>query len=263
MTVGEALRGWEVRWDELQKLTACHFDKKGTGRRVWTSKKKRNYLRDVPHESMDDRPACLYAAYKALDRKSRLDPYLFFIGWIIYKYKKRADKIFSRLSRIDEGFRDLCEDKIAFKRSQGYLIKVIEAAIVVFKLKLTMLSEGWDIKVYQKAVAMGYQSAIKKEEEKFERFPRWVDKKKGPDGTVSLRSIQRHLNPPAIKKSGSYKIGALTIAFIMLLRFLEGTVERGFLDTETGICRGKRKDQLLFRFNFHRRGEDPHETLPY
>jgi hypothetical protein len=261
MTVGKALRGWKKRWDELKNLTGATFDD-GTqldfGRRVWTSKKKRNYLRFIPHD-LDDSPACLYAIYKALDKKSRLDPYLFFIGWIIYKTGadwNSASGILSRLSEEDVGFQDVDENMgLAFKRGHRYLIKVIEAAIMVFKLKLIMLSEGWDIKVYQKAVAMGYQSAIKKEEKKIETFQRCVEKKKKSDGTVSLRNIQRCLNLTAIEKSGRDEIEVLNkfggLNTLRIIQFLEGMVKRGFLDPETGICKGK--NHLHFRFS---RGEE-------
>lgn len=248
MTVDEkAFQDVKKKWDELQKRTRCDIDNNGGGRRIWHTEKKRNYLRNIPDP--DDYPAYLYAIYKALDKKSRLDPYLFFIGWIIYKYNKRAGEILSRLIEIDKGFKDIIGDEVGFKRIQGYFIKVIEAAIAVVKLKLMMLSEGWDIKVYQKAVAMGYQSAIKKEEKKYESFQRRVNKKQETDETISLRSIERLLHwKPLRDRKGLSEREIMVLNALRLARFLEEMVKRGFLDPETGICKGK-KNQLYFRFS--------------
>jgi hypothetical protein len=259
MTVGRALQDWEKGWFKLKNLVGFHFIK--TGRFVWLPEKKGSYLRDISrgrfkvHESiadLDDCPACLYATSKAFPEKSHLDPFLFFIGWVIFQTRgdlDSANKILTRLYQIDKEFQDI-DISISSGMCRWYLEKVIEAAIAVFQWKLTMLSEGFKTKIRQKAADMGYHSAIKNEENKLKRFQRSVDKKKGPDGTVPLRLIQRYLNlkiPPAIKKSGREEIRLLNK--YRLARFLEGMAERGFLDIETGICRGIRKDQLHFRFS--------------
>lgn len=265
MTVQKALQDIEKKWDELLEITDYWFDENtNIMRRIWPPKKKRDYLRDISHKSIDDfddGPACLYSICKAFAKKSRPNPYLFFIAWIRHKYKKIADEIISHLDEIDAGFWDLQgADQIDFRIDQ-YEKKVIKAVKMLSSLKRETSSKRWKSKVYQKAVAMGYQSAIKKGEKKIETFQRCVErcveKKKESDGTVSLRDIQRCLNlkPLAeIEKSARDEIEVFNkfggLNTLRIIQFLEGMVKRGFLDRETGICKGKEKNRLRFRFSF-------------
>jgi hypothetical protein len=261
MTVQKALQDIEKKWDELLEITGYWFDEnRNIMRRIGPPKKKRDYLRDIRFKSiddLDDSAACLCAIYKVFNKKSRLNPYLFFIAWIRHKYKKIADEIISHLDEIDAGFWDLQgADQIDFRIDQ-YEKKVIKAVKTLSLLKRTMSSEGWKSKVYQKAVAMGYQSAIKKEEKKIETFQRCVEKKKESDGTVSLRNIQRCLNLTAIEKSGRDEIEVLNkfggLNTLRIIQFLEGMVKRGFLYAETEICKGKKINYISDSFQEKRR----------